>query len=76
MEKKEYLTKRLKKGFQQTLFVDKSKDGQYRIYARVGGSRRVYRPVNRPFMTSEGAQEFLNDYAREKNLVRTYKLDR
>jgi hypothetical protein len=76
IEKKEYLTRRKKKGFAQTLFVDQSGDGQFRIYVRLGGSKHVYRPLNQPFLTKECAQESLNDYARKNKLVRTFRLDR
>lgn len=61
---KKYKSKRLlANGFRETLMVNRSKDGLYRVYAKVGGRMRVYRPLSRPFLTESGAQTHLELYA-------------
>ncbi|MEW6708295.1 MAG: hypothetical protein AB1403_00600 [Candidatus Riflebacteria bacterium] len=76
MEMKEYLSKRTSRGFRKTLFVDRSRDGLFRIYARIAGTKHVYKAIKQSFLTEIGAQEFLNLHATTNNLVRSYKLDR
>jgi hypothetical protein len=66
---KKYKAKRLlTNGFWETLMVKRSKDGLYRVYAKVGDKLRVYRPLSRPFLTESGAQTNLEKYAAQNQL--------
>jgi len=66
---KKYKAKRLiQNGFRETLFVDRGKNGQYRVYAKIAGKRRIYRPLSRPWLSELGAQNYLNDYAATNGL--------
>ncbi|MDD2998364.1 MAG: hypothetical protein PHV05_04825 [Candidatus Riflebacteria bacterium] len=66
---KKYKAKRLmQNGFRETLLVKRSKDGLYRIYARIGNRSRQYRPLSRSWLTETGAQTCLDDYAKENKL--------
>jgi hypothetical protein len=76
MEKREYQTKRARKGVRQILFVARSKDGFYRVHVRVGEKKHAYRPLKHAAAKSaDSVQEALNQYAQSNNLARIYKLD-
>lgn len=60
--------KRMQNGLWEKLFVDQSRKGLFRIYATVGGRRRVYKPANESFLMKEFAQQYLDNYALEKHL--------
>jgi hypothetical protein len=66
---KRYKAKRLmQNGFRETLYVDCGKDGQYRVYAKIAGKRRIYRPLSRPWLGASSAQQSLDDYAAKNGL--------
>ncbi|HNX76079.1 MAG TPA: hypothetical protein PLM07_04055 [Candidatus Rifleibacterium sp.] len=66
---KKYKAKRLmQNGFRETLYVDRGKDGQFRVYAKIAGKRRIFRPLSRPWLIENSAQQYLDDYAAKNDL--------